>query len=163
MSSNAFDKSFVDRDINSFWPGIRKVNNAKIPFASTVDNCVDELSICDMWKTHYESILNSVQSCDLKAEISSKTGIECTRKFSIASITNSFKHLKGGKASCDDGLAAEHFLYVNRHIYVYLALLFNSFLYHGYLQAEFMKTAIVPIIKYKAGNSSDKNSPNVLL
>ena len=29
-------------------------------------------------------------------------------------------------------------------------------MYHGYLPAEFMKTAIVPIIKCKTGNSSDK-------
>ena len=52
----------------------------------------------------------------MKTEISSKTDkdTECTRKFSIASITNSFKHLKGGKASGVDGLAAEHFLYAMR-------------------------------------------------
>ena len=31
-------------------------------------------------------------------------------------------------------------------------------MYHGYLQAEFMKTAIVPIIKCKTGNSSDNNN-----
>ena len=66
--------------------------------------------------------------------------------------------MKGGKASGVDGLAAEHFLYANRHIYVYLLLLFNSFMYHGYISAEFMKTAIVPIIKCKTGNSSDKNN-----
>ena len=142
--------------MNSFWHGIRKVNNAKIPLASTFGNCVDELSICDMWKTHYESLLNSVQSCDLKAEVSSKTG--CTRKFSIASITNLFKHLKGSKASGVDGLAAEHFLYADHHIYVFLSLLFNSFMYHGYLPAEFMKTASVPIIKCKTRNYSDKNN-----
>ena len=144
MRSNALTKSLMDKDMNSFWHGIRKVNIAKIPLASSFGNCVDELSICDMWKTHYESLLNSVQSCDLKAEVSSKTG--CTRKFSIASITNLFKHLKGGKASGVDGLAAEHFLYADHHIYVYLSLLFNSFMYHGYLPAEFMKTASVPII-----------------
>ena len=62
MRSNAFAKSLIDKDMNSFWRGIRKVNNAKIPLASTVENCVDELSICDKWKTHYESLLNSVQS-----------------------------------------------------------------------------------------------------
>ena len=116
--------------------------------------------MCDIWKTHYESLLNSVQSCDLNAEVSSKTDkdTECTRKFSIASITNSFEHLKGGKASGVDGLAAEHFLYADRHIYVYLSLLFNSFMYHCYLPTEFMKTASVPIIKCKTGNSSDKNN-----
>ena len=73
------------------------------------------------------------------------------RKFLIASITSSFRHLKSGKASGVDGLAAEHFLNADRPIYVYLSLLFNSFLYHGYLPAEFMKTAIVPIIKCKTG------------
>ena len=59
-------RDLMDKDKNSFWCGIRKVNNAKIPLASTVENCVDELSICDMWNAHYESLLNSVQSCDLK-------------------------------------------------------------------------------------------------
>ena len=96
----------------------------------------------------------------MKSEVSSKTDkdIECTRKFLIASITNLCKYLKGGKASDVDGLAAEHFLYADRHMYVYLSLLFNSFMYHSYLLAEFMKTAIVPIIKCKAGNSSDRNN-----
>ena len=31
-------------------------------------------------------------------------------------------------------------------------------MYHGYLPAEFMKTAIVPIIKCKTGNTADKNN-----
>ena len=31
-------------------------------------------------------------------------------------------------------------------------------MYHGYLPAEFMKTAIVSIIKCKTGNSSDMNN-----
>ena len=33
MRSNAFSKSLMDKDMNSFWRGIRKVNNAKIPLA----------------------------------------------------------------------------------------------------------------------------------
>ena len=35
-------------------------------------------------------------------------------------------------------------------------MLFNSFISHGYLPRDFMKTAIVPIIKNKSRNSSDK-------
>ena len=61
-------------------------------------------------------------------------------------------------ASGVDGLAAEHFLYADRYIYVYLSLLFNSFMYRGYLPAKFMKTAIVPVNKCNTGNSSDKNN-----
>ena len=35
-------------------------------------------------------------------------------------------------------------------------MLFNCFILHGYLPRDFMKTAIVSIIKNKSGNSSDK-------
>ena len=41
----------MDKDMNSFWRGVTKVNNAKIPLASTVESCVDESSICSLWKT----------------------------------------------------------------------------------------------------------------
>ena len=114
-----------------------------------------------MWKTHYDSLLNSVRSSEQKSEVTSKiTDVsDFTRsKFSIASITSSFRLFKGGKASGVDGLAVEHFLNADRHIYVYLSLLFNSFMYHGYLPAEFIKTATVPIIKCKTGNTADKNN-----
>ena len=43
-------------------------------------------------------------------------------------------------------------------IHVYLSLLFNCFISHGYLPRDFMKTAIVPIIKNKTGDSSDKSN-----
>ena len=39
-----------------------------------------------------------------------------------------------------------------------LSLLFNTFILHGYLPADSMKTAIVPIIKNKTGDNSDKNN-----
>ena len=72
MRSNAFAKFLMDKDMNSSWRGITKVNNAKIPLASKVENCVDEPSICNMWKTHYDSLLSSVRSWKLKREVASK-------------------------------------------------------------------------------------------
>ena len=41
---------------------------------------------------------------------------------------------------------------------VYLSLLFNCFISHGYLPRDFMKTAIVPIIKNNTGDFSDKSN-----
>ena len=60
------------------------------------------------------SLLNSVKSCDLKNEVSRKItkDTKYTRRSFIKIITNSFKHLKRGKACSIDGLAAEHFLYL---------------------------------------------------
>ena len=101
-----------------------------------------------------------MKSCDLNNEVSNEftkiTEFSC--RVSVASITNSFKHLKSGKASGVDGLAAEPFIYADDYVNVYFSLLFNSFLCHGYLPLEFIKTAIVPIIKSKTGSSSDKNN-----
>ena len=37
-------------------------------------------------------------------------------------------------------------------------MLFNCFITHGYLPEDFMKTAIVPIIKNKTRDSSDKGN-----
>ena len=48
-----------------------------------------------------------------------------------------------------DGLAAGHFRFAHRVIHVFLSLLFNSFISHGYLSADLMRTVLVPIIKNK--------------
>ena len=77
---------------------------------------------------------------------------------STVDIFNALKNTKTGKACGVDGLAAEHFIYVNKIIHVYLSLLFNCFISHGYLPRNFMKTAIVPIIKKKTGDSSGTNN-----
>ena len=39
MRFNALPKSLMDKDMNSFWQGITKVDTAKIPLASTIKNC----------------------------------------------------------------------------------------------------------------------------
>ena len=57
-----------------------------------------------------------------------------------------------------DGLAAEHFIYADERIHVILSILFNCNISHGYLPFEFMKTAIVTIIRNKTGDTSDKNN-----
>ena len=73
-------------------------------------------------------------------------------------IVNALKSVNKGKACGVDDLAAEHFIYADERIHVILSILFNCFISHGYLLSEFMKTAIVPIIKNKTGDTSDKNN-----
>ena len=63
-----------------------------------------------------------------------------------------------GKAAGHGGLAAEHFVFLHTIICVHLSLLFTSLLFHGYLPASLMKSAIVPILKNRQGDTSDKNN-----
>ena len=78
--------------------------------------------------------------------------------FTPIDISNAFKSLKIGKACGVDGVSAEHFLYAHDILHVFLSLLFTSFITHGHLQSNFMKTALVPIIKNKTADTSDKNN-----
>ena len=71
---------------------------------------------------------------------------------------DALKNIKCGKSSGIDGISAEHFVFAHSRIHVLLSLLFSAFITHGYLPGMFMKTAIVPIIKNKTGDTSDKNN-----
>ena len=77
---------------------------------------------------------------------------------SIINILDALKSIKCGKSSGVDGISAEHFVFAHSRIHVLLSLLFSAFITHGYLSNMFMKTAIVPIIKNKTGDTSDKNN-----
>ena len=54
-----------------------------------------------------------------------------------------------------------NFLYAHNVLHVLLSLLFTSFITHfitHLLPPDFMTTALVPIIKNKTGDTSDKNN-----
>ena len=54
--------SLMTKDMTSFWKGIKKDTNTRVPLAPMVDNCVGDKEICDMWQTHYKQLLNSVET-----------------------------------------------------------------------------------------------------
>ena len=158
--ANAHANSLMKKDMTSFWKGIKKDNNTRVPLAPMVDNCIGDKEICDMWQTHYKQLLNSVETSSSKkfVQIELHSIADSSVIFCPIDIFNAFKNAKTGKAcGVDDGLAAEHFIYADTFfIHIHLSLLFNCFISHGYLLKDFMKTAIVPIIKNNSGNSSDK-------
>ena len=144
----------------SFWKHIRKENSARVPLATTIGDVTGETDIAEMWQDHYKSILNSVkgnlQQHFVKSKINSIS--DESKLFSTSDINIALHFLKCGKSCGVDGLAAEHFKYAHRISHVFLSLLFNSFISHGYLPTDFMKTALVPIVKNKTGDTSDKNN-----
>ena len=146
--------------MNSFWSGIRKSNNSRLPLATTVTQCTGESNIDEMWQDHYTVILNSVQNSRYKKNVNEQIAQigNDSIKLTIYNISDALKSLKKGKAYGVDGLAPEHFIYAHSISHVFLSLLFNYFIVHGYLPSDFMKTSLVPIIKSKTGDYSDKNN-----
>jgi hypothetical protein len=73
-------------------------------------------------------------------------------------VMHALKHAKRGKSAGLDSLSTEHFVYADKSVNVFLALLFSSLLMHGYLPAKFMLSAVMPIVKNKTGDTGDKNN-----
>ena len=149
----------MEKDMTSFWKGIKKESSARVPLAPMINNCIGDKEICDIWQAHYKTLLNSVKISSSKAFVEpDRPSIkDSSIVFRPIDIFKALKNAKTGKACGVDGLPAEHFIYadVHVHVHVHLSLLFNCFVSNGYLPREFMKTAIVPIIKNKSGNTSD--------
>ena len=75
IRANAHANSLVKKDMTSFWKGIKKDNNTRVPLASMVDNCIGDKEICDMWQTHYKQLLNSVETSSSKKFVQSELHI----------------------------------------------------------------------------------------
>ena len=57
------------KDMLSFWKGVKKENNSRLPLSTKVNNCVGEENICKMWQTHYQTLLNGVKTTEHKERI----------------------------------------------------------------------------------------------
>ena len=130
-------KSLFDKDMVSFWKHIRKENSARVPLATTIGGgggVTGETDIAEMWQDHYKSILNSVKGNLQQHFVTSKINSISDESilFSTSDINIALHSLKCGKSCGVDGLAAEHFKYAHRISHVFLSLLFNSFISHGY-------------------------------
>ena len=81
-----------------------------------------------------------------------------TMEIIASDVRECLKTIKLGKAAGLDGLAAEHFVFSHSIICIHLSLLFTSMLIHRYSSASLTKSALVPILKNKQGDTSNKNN-----
>ena len=99
----------------------------------------------------FSTLLNSVQNNDSKTYVSESIshGLSHANTVVITApdVRECLKSIKLGKAAGLDGLAAEHFVYSHKIIFVHLSLLFTGLLSHGYYPVALMRSAIVPILK----------------
>ena len=98
--ANEHAKSLMEKDMTSFWKGIKKNYYSKVPLAPMINNCVYEKDICDMWQAHYIDLLNSVESFKSKEFVERKlTSIaDSSIVFTQVDICKALKNTKTGKA-----------------------------------------------------------------
>ena len=160
MRADALARSMMNKDMNAFLKDVKKNTNSNVSLATNIDRSAGDTEIAVMWKCHYKSLLNSVQNDELKNSVKSDINQQHPNSIIITpfNVLDALKNIKCSKSCGVDGISAEHFVFAHSRIHVLLSLLISAFITHGYLPDMFMKTAIVPIIKNKTGNTSDKNN-----
>ena len=148
------------KDDKNFWKEIKNINNNSNSFATSVNNATGCKNITDMWKNHYNGVLNSTIDTSKKSHVMDTimSGDLSFSRFSIDDVLNGMKALKNGKASGFDNLSAEHFKYAHDKVAALLAIIFNAMLIHNYLPSKLLDTIIVPILKDKCGEVTDKDN-----
>ena len=159
--ADALAASLSKKDMISFWKSIKTMNHKNVPLAPSINGISGERDICDVWQNHYCDILNCVKSDNNNTVV--KNCISSIKSadhhiISPCDIVNAIKDLKSGKSVGFDLLAAEHFMYADGIICIFLSLLYTSFLIHGHLPSNFMKTILVPLLKNKTGDICDTNN-----
>ncbi len=157
--SDILAHKLLSKDPNKFWTEIKKINGneKRNPLPDTVDDKSGMRDVCTMWKEHFSKLLNtsnldnSIDSEDYN--VSGKFDFFTHNELLVA-----MNSLKTGKSAGNDGLAAEAFKYTDKKIIVYITMLFNCILCHGYIPTKLMDTIIVPIVKDKKGDLSSKDN-----
>lgn len=160
--SDSIAKKLLSRNSKSFWSEIKKVTyrNANV-VSNTIGGISGENDICIMWADHFRSILNSSKDKSMKTDVTNTIHEQCNGSgelFQLEDISAAVKELKKGKSCGTDGLSGEHVIYAHNNVYVYIRVLFNAMLCHGFIPHNLMSTILVPLLKDKKGDISAKNN-----
>lgn len=142
-------------DFRGFWKSTNKINS-KPGIPVSVEGINDHKEIADLFKEHF-----AIKSHLGKSQEEHGTGI-CEREFVIRftakDVSKAIIKISKGKSPGHDGLSIEHILHAGPHINRILAMFYSFCIAHSYLPIDLMKTVIVPIVKNKTGDLSNKNN-----
>ena len=115
-----------------------------------------------MWHSHFNGLLNSSQCVVNKPHVlsamSDLSAMDDIERCTPSEILDSIDKLKIGKSPGLDGLYAEHFKYASDKLSILMSMVINAMFAHGYLPCSIMETVIIPIIKDKRGDVTDKDN-----
>jgi exonuclease III len=140
-------------DFSSFWKSTNKLNS-KPDLPVSIDGACDSSGIADVFRDHFtvNSPLGPIQSTSDEGCSGRKSSV----RFLAKDVRQAIKSMSRGKSPGHDDLSIEHLKYAGCHLHRVLALFYSLCVGHSYLPAPMMKTVVVPIIKNKTGDISDK-------
>lgn len=138
-----------------FWKETNKLH-LKPSLPVSVSGISDQKGIAELFKQQFrvESLLGAtprVIDCGLDR------GPDLTR-FSAKDVASVIKGMKRGKSPGHDCLSVEHLRCAGVHLPRVLSMFYSLCMSHSYLPPDLMSTLVVPIVKNRTGDISDKEN-----
>ena len=153
----------ANRCESDMWKEVKKSGSIKKP--SNIDKICDDPSIVQLFADKNRDLYNSVPSdadvmSELVGKVESGIGHEqfTNHKFDVKSVRKSIVNIQSGKSDGDVGLTSDHVKLAPPVFSVYLTLLFNAMLCHGYVPEQMLKGTITHIPKDPSGKLSDSTN-----
>ena len=120
-----------------------------------------ETGIVILWKDHYCSLLNSSINITDKDVVGTSFKKMCFNNGMHVSVTEVLDLLQGltnDKSTGMDGLSDEIFNFADSILALLLSICFFCMFKHSYLSVSLIDSVVVPLVKNKNGDLSDKNN-----
>lgn len=155
LRMDALAEQHAKGDFRDFWKKTRKVNS-RPGLPGSVGGMSDPKSIANLFREQF-SIRSPLGPASRvhNADPNNKT---VGMRFLAKDIAKAISQIKRGKSPGHDALSIEHLQHAGPHLARVLAMFFSLCVCHSYLPADFMRTVIVPVVKNKTGDMTDKNN-----
>ena len=150
-----------NHEINDFWKDIRKHSKSKSALSNCIDGVTGENAIADLWRDHYESLLNDSTHHDEKADVLQSFNNICSHAgmyVTMSEVLEVVKDLPNRKSSGLDGLNGESLKYADPLLCLLLSICYTCMFKHSYMPQSMINSIIVPLVKNRCGNLTDKNN-----
>ena len=150
--------AFTSSTKRNFWAEVKKLRGRSSSVPDVIDNVHGEHDIANLFKDKYRELYNSVSydarqmsvlRSDIELLVSNHNGIDCNHMVNVTDVIDGIHCLKSDKHDGNKGSFSNHLIHGNIKLQVYISLLFDSMLLHGFAPSDFLLSTLVPIPKNK--------------
>ena len=147
--------------LNNFWKEIASRNKSKSTQSNGIAGISGKTDIANLLKDHYCSLLNSSTNISDKDVVCTSFKKMCSNHgmhVFVTEVLDLLQDLTNDKATGMDGLSGESLKFADPILVLLLFICFTCMFKHSYLSISMLDSVVVPLVKNKNGDLSDKNN-----
>ena len=163
IASEKLANHMKDHELNDFWKDVRKHSKSKSALSNCIDGVTGETAIADLWRNHYQKLLNDStrNDYDVKMDVLESFHNICSHvgmHVTMNEVNKVVESLPSRKSSGLDGLNGESLKHADPLLCLLLSICYTCMFKHCYMPQSMINSVIVPLVKNKSGDLTDKNN-----